>query len=467
MERCRPLDIQLSQSTARLIWRTAPARRVLVRSMTERGLSERRALAVVGMSPSALRYTPAPDRNATLRERIVALAHRHRRYGAGMIHLKLRQAGERANHKRVHRLYVAERLQIRRRRRKKVPVADRQPLVKPTTANEVWSADFVFDRTAEGRVLKCLAIVDDATTEAVAIVPARALGGIAITRVLDRLAMTRGLPRVLRTDNELEFCGRAMLTWAHERRVTLRLIEPGKPNQNAYVESFNGRFRDECLNEHWFTSLAHAEVVIEAWRREYNDERPKKGLSGLTPAAYGRRLMRESDRHQVRWGAMGLRLITRFHALKSWVAKAACGFDSRPRHQFPLDSEGSGHGVIGPRRRALVDWSRSLSLFVFEGAIGWHWSEISFVCWNTRAAGLGVACTKPVEARSEQRRNGAGNLPGLRTRRCGDDPRQARRRRRVGDNSTRVRCAVASGTPGQSERRGVLRVSGATQDHPL
>ena len=140
-------------------------------------------------------------------------------------------------------------------------------------------------------MLKCLAIVDDATTEAVAIVPARALGGMAVTRVLDRLALTRGLPRVLRTDNGLEFCGRAMLTWAHERRVTLRLIEPGKPNQNAYVESFNGRFRDECLNEHWFTSLAHAEVVIEAWRREYNDERPKKGLGGLTPAAYGRRLM--------------------------------------------------------------------------------------------------------------------------------------------------------------------------------
>jgi len=263
--------------------------------MVTRGLSERRALAAVRMSASTLRYAPAPDRNAELRARIIALAHRHRRYGAGMIHLKLRQAGEGVNHKRVHRLYVAERLQIRRRRRKKVPVADRQPLVKPTAPNEVWSADFVFDRTAEGRVLKCLAIVDDATTEAVAIIPARALGGLAVTRVLDRLALTRGLPQVLRTDNGLEFCGRALLTWAHERCVTLRLIEPGKPNQNAYVESFNSRFRDECLNEHWFTSLAHAEVVIEAWRREYNDERPKKGLGGLTPAAYARRLIRETS----------------------------------------------------------------------------------------------------------------------------------------------------------------------------
>ena len=159
----------------------------------------------------------------------------------------------------------------------------------------MWSADFVFDRTAEGRVLKCLAIVDDATTEAVAIVPARALSGVAVTRVLDRLALTRGLPRVLRTDNGLEFCGRAMLTWAHERRVVLRLIAPGKPMQNAYVESFNGRFRDECLNEHWFASVAHAESVIEAWRREYNEERPKKGLGGLTPADYGRRLIGETS----------------------------------------------------------------------------------------------------------------------------------------------------------------------------
>jgi transposase InsO family protein len=157
----------------------------------------------------------------------------------------------------------------------------------------VWSADFVFNRTAEGRVLQCLTIVDGATTEAVAIVPARALGGLPVTRALDRLAAERGLPGVLRTDNALEFCGPAMLTWAHERGVTLRLIEPGKPNQNAYIESFNGRFRDECLNEHWFTSLTHAHAVIETWRREYNEERPKKQLGGLTPALYGRTLATE------------------------------------------------------------------------------------------------------------------------------------------------------------------------------
>ena len=258
--------------------------------MVTHGLSERRALTVVRMSAAALRYVPRPDPDPGLRDRIVALAHRHRRYGAGMIYLKLRQEGRRVNHKRVDRLYAEARLQVRRRRRKKIPLADRQPLARPQAPNEVWSADFVFDRTAEGRVLKCLTIVDDATTEAVAVVPARALGGGPVTRVLDGLAATRGLPQVLRTDNGSEFCGRAMLTWAHTRGVTLRLIEPGKPTQNAYIESFNGRFRDECLNEHWFTSLAHAQAVIDAWRREYNEERPKKGLGGLTPAAYAQQL---------------------------------------------------------------------------------------------------------------------------------------------------------------------------------
>ena len=258
--------------------------------MVDQGLSQRRALAVVRMSASALRYEPRPDQNQALRERILALAHRHRRYGVGMIHLKLQQAGLMVNHKRVERLYQEARLQVRRRKRKKVSVSERQPLLRPTAANQVWSMDFVFDRTGEGRVIKCLTIVDDATHEAVAIVPERAIGGQMLTRILDRLSLSRGLPEVIRSDNGKEFCGKAMLSWAHARGVQLRLIEPGKPNQNAYIESFNGRFRDECLNEHWFTSLPHACVVIEAWRREYNEERPKKALGGLTPRAYAKQL---------------------------------------------------------------------------------------------------------------------------------------------------------------------------------
>ena len=262
--------------------------------MCGRGLTERRALKVVGMSASSLRYRPVLDRNAELRQVILALARRYQRYGAGMIYLKVRQQGRRVNHKRIERLYAEAQLQLRCRKRKKVPVGARQPLVRPTAANDVWSMDFVFDRSAEGRAIKCLTIVDDATHESVAIVPERSISGQHVTRILDHLAATRGLPQVIRTDNGKEFCGHAMLTWAQTHTVALRLIEPGKPNQNAYIESFNGRLRDECLNEHWFLNLAHAQAVIEAWRREYNEERPKKGLGGLTPATYARQLARKS-----------------------------------------------------------------------------------------------------------------------------------------------------------------------------
>ena len=258
--------------------------------MQGRGLSERRGLEVINMSASALRYEPRADRNAVLRAKIVALAQRHRRYGAEMIYLKLRQAGELVNHKRVERLYTLEKLQVRRRRRKKIPLAERQPLMRPGVANEVWSMDFLFDRIASGRTLKCLTIVDDATTESVAIVTEHSMGGNHLARVLDQICYQRGRPAVIRTDNGPEFVGKAILTWAYRNSVTLRAIEPGKPNQNAYVESFNGRLRDECLNEHWFTSLEHARTVIEAWRREYNEERPKKSLGGLTPAMYAKQL---------------------------------------------------------------------------------------------------------------------------------------------------------------------------------
>jgi transposase InsO family protein len=133
-----------------------------------------------------------------------------------------------------------------------------------------------------------LVITDDATHESVAIVPEHTIGGEHLTRILDGICSQRGKPVVIRSDNGPEFTGKSMLTCAHRHGIALRLIEPGKPNQNAYVESFNGRLRDECLNEHWFTSLAHARVVIEAWRKEYNEERPKRSLGGLTPAQFAK-----------------------------------------------------------------------------------------------------------------------------------------------------------------------------------
>ena len=277
---------------------TAPARRELVRWLQGRGLSERRSLRVARMSASSLRYRPRGDRNEALRARIVALAQRHRRYGSGMIYLKLRQAGEQVNHKRVERLYQLAKLQVRRRRRKKIQPGDRQPLLRPVAANDVWSMDFVFDRVASGRAVKCLVVVDDATHEVVATVAEHSMGGDHLVRILDEICAGRGKPGIIRTDNGPEFTGRAMLTWAYRMGVTLKLIEPGKPNQNAYVESLNGRLRDECLNEHWFTNLAHARFEIERWRREYNEERPKKALGGMTPAAYAKQLASNTTRRQ-------------------------------------------------------------------------------------------------------------------------------------------------------------------------
>jgi putative transposase len=204
---------------------TAPARRELVRWMQTKGLSERRGLQIVRMSASALCYEPRPDRNQEVRERIIALAQRHRRYGVGMIHLKLRQAGgEPINYKRVERLYQLEKLHIRRRRRKKIPVSDRQPLFRPGKANEIWSMDFVFDRIASGRTVKCLTVVDDATHEAVAIAPEHTIGGDHLTRILDGICSQRGRPKMIRSDNGAEFTGKAMLTWAHRNGVALRLV---------------------------------------------------------------------------------------------------------------------------------------------------------------------------------------------------------------------------------------------------
>jgi transposase InsO family protein len=171
--------------------------------MRRKGLTERRCLKIARMSASALRYQPRPERNTGLRARIVTLAQRHRRYGVGMIYLKLRQQGESVNYTRVERVYRVEQLHIRRRRRKKIPMADRQPLIRPGHANEIWSMDFVFDRVANGRTIKCLAIVDDATHEAVALVPEHTIGGEHLTRIMDSVCSQRGKPTIIRTDNVL------------------------------------------------------------------------------------------------------------------------------------------------------------------------------------------------------------------------------------------------------------------------
>jgi putative transposase len=221
-----------------------------------------------------------------LRCRIVELAGQRRRFGYRRIHALLRREGGMANVKRVHRLYQLEKLQVRRRKRRHGVAVERRPLQIPTGPNQVWSMDFVSDSLEYGRRLKCLTIVDDFTKESIDIVVDHGISGAYVTRVLDRVDKFRGLPKVIRTDQGPELTGKALDQWAHEHGVALRLIEAGKPTQNTYIESFNGKFRDGCLNEHWFRSLAEARTVIAAWRQDYNQYWPHSALAYRTPAEF-------------------------------------------------------------------------------------------------------------------------------------------------------------------------------------
>ncbi len=255
-------------------------------------ISLRRACRLVGLSRSVLNYEPKTDAaNEALAERIIELAAERRRFGYRRIHVLLRREGRQANHKRVFRLYQGAGLAVRKRKRRRGVAVERQPLVLPSAPNQVWSMDFVMDALSlsNGRRLKCLTIVDDFTKEAIDLVVDHGIPGAYVTRVLDRAAVFRGYPVAIRTDQGPEFTGKALDQWAYRNGVELKLIEAGKPMQNAYIESFNGKFRDECLNEHWFTSLAEARAIVAAWRRDYNEHRPHSSIGDLTPAEFAAR----------------------------------------------------------------------------------------------------------------------------------------------------------------------------------
>lgn len=202
------------------------------------------------------------------------------------MHVLLRREGHPINVKRTYRLYREAELMVRKRRRKRVTI-ERKPRVIPAQPNRRWSMDFVSDALENGRKIRCLTVVDDFTRECLAIEVDTSLPGLRVVRVLERISAERGeLPEAIVLDNGPEFAGRALDAWAYSKEITLAFIRPGKPVENAFVESFNGRFRDECLNEHWFTSLADARQTIESWRRDYNQMRPHSSLGGLTPAEF-------------------------------------------------------------------------------------------------------------------------------------------------------------------------------------
>jgi len=233
-----------------------------------------------------MRYRSRRPPDDTLRHRLRQLAHERRRFGYRRLHVLLRREGHVVNKKRVYRLYRAERLMVRRRGGRKRALGMRVPLTVPSAANERWSLDFVHDQMVDGRRFRIFAVVDDCTRECLALVADTSISGRRVARELDRIVVGRGKPATIVSDNGTELTSNATLRWADERRVAWHYIAPGKPTQNAFIESFNGRLRDELLNETLFRSLPHARAMLDAWRQDYNAERPHSRLGWLTPLAY-------------------------------------------------------------------------------------------------------------------------------------------------------------------------------------
>lgn len=251
------------------------------------GLSQRRACRLTGWSLSTCRYdAQRPAADAHLSGRITELALERRCFGYRRIWQSLRREGLLVNHKRVYRLYHLNGLGVKRRRRRKGLATERLQLLRPAAPNMTWSMDFVMDALATGRRIKCLTCVDDFTKECLTVPVAFGISGVQVTRILESIALFRGYPATIRTDQGPEFTCRALDQWAFEHGVELRLIQPRKPTQKGFIESFNGRFCDECLNEHWFSDVNHARKTISEWRQDYNECRPHSTLSYQTPSEF-------------------------------------------------------------------------------------------------------------------------------------------------------------------------------------
>jgi putative transposase len=251
------------------------------------GVSERRACRLVGVGRSTTRYQPHPRADeAALRQRLCELAAERRRFGYRRLHVLLQREGQAANHKRVERLYREAGLAVRRRGRKRCVAIPRGEVARPAGPNVQWSLDFVSDALARGRRIHLLTVLDTFTRESLAIEIDTSLPGERVVQVLARVVGERGAPQELILDNGPELTSRVLDQWAYTTGIKLRFITPGKPVENAFVESFNGRLRDECLNEHWFLNLADARQLVEAWRLDYNRTRPHSALGWRTPTEF-------------------------------------------------------------------------------------------------------------------------------------------------------------------------------------
>jgi len=252
-------------------------------------MSERRACRVIQMSRSSYQYQSRRKDWPELRQRLLALAAERKRFGCERLHVLLRREGFLVNHKRTYRIYKEEGLSVRKRTRKRLKGCPRKDPQLPIRPGEQWAMDFTSDALADGRALRTLNVVDTFTRECLAIEVDTSLPSLRVTRVLDRIIHERGRPEVIITDNGPEFASRTFDQWCYERKVRHHFIQPGKPMQNGTCESFNGRFRDECLNEHWFRSLQEARRIVETWRHDYNHLRPHGPLGRITPAEAAQR----------------------------------------------------------------------------------------------------------------------------------------------------------------------------------
>ena len=248
-------------------------------------MSERRACELMGVARSSCRYRPQGKDDGAVRGALRELAWERPRFGYRRLREMLRRRGWPMNRKRVYRLYREEGLAMRRRKRKRV-AAPRLPLVLPTRAHEVWTMDFTQDSLASGRRFRTLNLMDGYTRQALAIEVDTSLPGARVVRVLERLRQAHGAPERIQVDNGPEFISQVVDQWAYEHGVALHFIRPGKPTDNGRIESFNGKFRDECLNQYWFVSLGEARERIEAWRIDYNEVRPHSSLGYCTPAEF-------------------------------------------------------------------------------------------------------------------------------------------------------------------------------------
>jgi putative transposase len=251
-------------------------------------VSERRACSALGADRTSIRYRSGRPDDAAIRARLRELAAVRRRFGYRRLHVLLKREGIIMNHKKLRRLYREERLQVRRRGGRKRALGTRAPMTLPQGPNQRWSMDFMSDALADGRRFRIFAVVDDFTRECLALIADTSLPGLRIVRELDAIVATRGRPAMCVSDNGTELTSRAALCWAQKLAVEWHYIAPGKPQQNAFIESFNGRLRDELLNETLFISLSHAREALKIWREDYNTVRPHSSLVNMPPVTFAK-----------------------------------------------------------------------------------------------------------------------------------------------------------------------------------